>query len=97
MANICENSMRVFGSEKNLEYIKKFFDNWTYADVDWYDDDRMEVTFESRWDFPEEQMKDLHSNLPDKEDDIYITCLSVEYGNLYHALWVCDKEGWKEE
>lgn len=94
MANICENHMRIYGSEKNLEYIDKFFDNW--ADVDWYDDESMEIIFESRWDFPEEQMKDLYNNLPDKEDDIYITCLSVEYGNLYHALWVCDKEGWRE-
>lgn len=96
MANICENHMRIYGSEKNLEYIDKFFDNWTYADVDWYGNESMEIIFESKWTFPEEQMKDLYNNLPDKEDDIYIICLSVEYGNLYHALWVCDKDGWRE-
>ena len=56
----------------------------------------MDITFESKWTFPEEQMKDLYNHLPDKENDIYITCLSIEYGNLYHALWVCDKNGWRE-
>ena len=39
MANICENSMRVFGSEKNLEYIHEFFEDWEYSDVDWYEDE----------------------------------------------------------
>ena len=96
MANICENSMRVVGSEKNLKYIHEFFEDWEYSDVDWYEDERMDITFESKWTFPEEQMKDLYNHLPDKENDIYITCLSIEYGNLYHALWVCDKNGWRE-
>ena len=30
-------------------------------------------------------------------DDIYMRCLSVEYGSLYHALWVCNKDRWWRE
>ena len=40
-------------------------------------------------------MEDLYPSIPNKED-IYIRCLSVEYGNLYHALWICDEDNWRE-
>lgn len=39
--------------------------------------------------------QELYDKIPDKED-IYMRCLSVEYGCLYHVLWVCDNNGWKE-
>lgn len=40
-------------------------------------------------------MNDLYNGLPNK-NDIFMRCLSVEYGNLYHALWVCNSNGWHE-
>ena len=52
-------------------------------------------TFEPKWTFPETKMNKLYKKLPNK-DDIDMRCLSVEYGCLYHALWVCDKDGWRE-
>ena len=40
-------------------------------------------------------MNELFNSIPNKED-IYMRCLSVEYGCLYHALWTCDEHGWRE-
>ena len=41
-------------------------------------------------------MNRLYEGIPNKED-IYMRCLSVEYGCLYHALWICEnEEGWDE-
>lgn len=95
MANICSNSFYANSEDlKNIQAIKEFFDSWGDADVD-YDDDSVDVYFESRWVFPEEEMKKLFDSLPNK-DDIYMRCLSVEYGCMYHALWECDMEGWHE-
>ena len=40
-------------------------------------------------------MRKLYESIPNKED-IYMRCLSVEYGCMYHALWECDENGWRE-
>lgn len=94
VANICDNTLRVITeSENNKEAVKSFFQTWGldyYFDEDGYE---FRVYFESKWDFPEDEMKKLYDSLPDKKD-CYITCLSVEYGNLYCALWTCDENGW---
>lgn len=95
MANICDNTMHVESSSaENIEYILRFFDDgWNYKVEDYgYD---LDITFESKWTFPEEEMEKLYDGLPDP-DEILITCLSVELGNLYHALWVCNENGWRE-
>ena len=95
MANICNNDFYATSENpENIKTIEKFFSEVPYADVDSFDND-ITVYFESRWDFPEESMQELYDKIPDKED-IYMRCLSVEYGCLYHALWVCDKDGWRE-
>ena len=94
MANMCENSLYVTSDNpENIKTIEDFFSKMPYADVDTFDND-MSIYFESKWTFPEELMQELYDKIPDKED-IYMRCLSVEYGCLYHALWVCDKDGWK--
>lgn len=96
MANICSNELYATSEdESNLEFISKFLDEKLYADI--YDSasDFIEASFDSRWTFPESLMEELYNGIPNKED-IYIRCLSVEYGNLYHALWVCDEDGWSE-
>lgn len=94
MANICNNEFcAISDNPENIKTIEDFFSKMPYADVDTFDN-VMSVYFESKWTFPEELMQELYDKIPDKED-IYMRCLSVEYGCLYHALWICDKDGWK--
>ena len=40
-------------------------------------------------------MNDLYNKITDKKE-LWMRCLSVEYGNMYHALYGCDEDGWKE-
>lgn len=94
MANVCENTFYASGSEETIAYIKEFLEENFDADVD-AQVDELDAYFDSRWVFPEEQMEELYNSLPDKED-LYMRCLSVEYGCMYHALWSCDEGGWHE-
>ena len=96
MANICLNTMYVESeTRENLDAVITFFNNnLKYYD---YEDngDSLDISFDSRWVFPEELMEELFEAIPNKSD-IYMRCLSVEYGCMYHALWYCDKDGWHE-
>ena len=96
MANICTNTMYVESeTRENLDAVITFFNNnlkyYDYED----DGDSLDISFDSRWVFPEELMEELFEAIPNKSD-IYMRCLSVEYGCMYHALWYCDKDGWHE-
>ena len=97
MANICNNELyAVSNCEENIIAIYTFFNNCDYYPVDInYYGHSIFIKFDSKWTFPEEEMEELFDAIPNKED-IYMRCLSVEYGNLYHALWVCNEDGWKE-
>ena len=96
MANICTNTMYVESeTRENLDAVITFFNNnLKYYD---YEDngDSLDISFDSRWVFPEELMEELFEAIPNKSD-IYMRCLSVEYGCMYHALWYCDESGWHE-
>ena len=96
MANICTNTMYVESeTRENLDSVITFFNNnLKYYD---YEDDgnSLDISFDSRWVFPEELMEELFDAIPNKSD-IYMRCLSVEYGCMYHALWYCDENGWHE-
>ena len=95
MSNICSNSFYAYSEDpNNLDTIEEFFKDWIDKDL-MRDDSTIECYFDSKWTFPEEEMDKLYERIPNKED-IYMRCLSVEYGVLYHALWVCDSEGWEE-
>ena len=96
MANVCDNTMYVVSqNRKNIDAVKNFFeDNIVYFDCN-DNDECLDIFFDSKWTFPEDLMQELFEAIPDKSD-IYMRCLSVEYGCLYHALWVCDSDGWKE-
>lgn len=97
MANICDNTFYATSvDENNIKYIKNFLqEEFDYIDI-YEDSDFIEAYFESRWVFPENIMKDMFEGIPNK-NDIFMRCLSVEYGDLYHALWVCEnEEGWIE-
>lgn len=96
MANICDNTLFVSSKcRENLDTVIAFLDR----EVEYYDyddnDDCLNIFFDSKWVFPEELMNELFEAIPNKSD-IYMTCLSVEYGCMYHALWYCDKSGWHE-
>lgn len=95
MANPCDNTFYAYTEdEDNMNVIIEFFKNWWGASVE-RDGESVDIYFESKWAFPEEQMWELFEKIPNKED-IYMRCLSVEYGELYHALWVCEEDGWQE-
>ena len=93
MANICDNELHVLTNDpKNREEIIKFFEDWEYIITDQYED-YLEIHFDSKWNFPEQEMNDLFERLPNK-NDIDMTCLSVEWGNFYCAFNKCDSLGW---
>lgn len=95
MANICDNTFYAYSDDpQNIKVIKDFFENQHRAYLEECDSN-IDCYFESRGTFPEAEMNELYEKLPNK-DDINMRCLSVEYGCLYHALWVCDKDGWRE-
>ena len=95
MANICDNTFYAYSEDKeNLKVIENFFRDWNNTDVK-RSENTIECYFESKWIFPEDEMDKLYEKIPNK-NDLYMRCLSVEYGCLYHALWVCDKDGWRE-
>lgn len=97
MANICENTIRIFTEdEDNKKYICKFIKNEFNTSLEEITCDMLEGYFDSKWIFPEEEMNRLYAELPNK-DDIDITCLSVEWGCLYCAFHSCDANGWKNE
>lgn len=93
MANICNNIMYVSSdSEDNIQTVLDFFKDWD-ADID-ENDSEIDIYFDSKWTFPLKEMNKLYELIPNKED-IYMRCLSYEFGCLYHELWICDKDGWK--
>lgn len=95
MANVCQNTMFVQSEDsRNLDHIEKFMGEWAYADIESVDDQVLEIYFDSRWDFPIDEMNKMVENLPNK-DDIYIRVLSVEYGEYYCAFHVYDGESWE--
>ncbi len=96
MANICDNTFYASSDDRqNLDAVIKFFeDEEIYADIQ-DEGDYLDIYFDSRWTFPEELMQELYEAIPNKSD-IYMRCLSVEYGCMYHALWYCDEDGWHE-
>lgn len=94
MANICSNELHVYIEDKdNKECIIKFMDdNFNYVVLE-ASEDYLEISFDSRWIFPEKEMNELYEKLPNK-DDIEMTCLSIEWGCYYCTFHTCDEDGW---
>lgn len=97
MANLCDNTLFVSSENRNnLEAIINFFEEkFNYFDLANDTGEDLDIYFNSKWTFPEDLMQELYKAIPDKSD-IYMRCLSVEYGCMYHALWYCDENGWHE-
>lgn len=95
MANICENTLQVYSENpENLKRVESFFKDW--GDIEKVDEENLEIYFDSKWTFPEEEMDKLYAELPDKSN-ISMTCLSVEWGCLYCQFHTCDEDGWTAE
>lgn len=93
MANICSNTFYCFSEDpNNIKVVKEFLKKELDADVE-DDTETIDAYFDSRWDFPEKTMNELYNLIPNK-DDIYMRCLSTEYGNDYIGYHKCEKEGW---
>lgn len=95
MANICTNEMHICSDDpKNITVIISFLDKYFPTnEIGEAYDNVVEVTFDSKWDFPEKKMNYLYQKIPNKKD-ILIDCLSVEWGNRYCQFSYCDKDGW---
>lgn len=94
MANICSNTLYASSEDsRNIEYLKEYFTNSYKCDYIEYSDDCIDVEFSSNWTFPTLEMAEMVEKMPNK-DDIFIRCLSIEYGDLYHELWVYEGEDW---
>lgn len=93
MANICTNIFYAYSENpKNIKKIQDFFDK-EGIEYD-FSLDFLDATFDSRWTLPEDLMNELFKSLPDKTD-IYMRCLSYEFGCDYIAYWKCeDEKGW---
>lgn len=93
MANTCSNTLRVYSENpKNLEYVKSYFKEWGNTDIEDFSADggNLEIYFDSKWCFPDKEMKEFVEGLPDK-NDISMTCLSVEWGCLYCAFYTFEE------
>jgi hypothetical protein len=96
MANICNNEFYACSDDpENMKYITSFFEkNFDIYNVWDQNDNYMNLNFESKWAFPQDIMDELAEGIPNKEN-IFMRCLSVEYGNLYHELLINDGYNWK--
>ena len=97
MANICTNIFHAQTTNKeDINIIESFIkDNFGCTEIEITQDKELDTIFESKWFFPEDLMKELLTKIIDK-NSIFMRCLSVEYDNLYHSLWICDGTDWDE-
>ena len=95
MANMCDNTFYAYSEDRNnLKYIKKFLEENLEADVE-INIDTIDAYFDSKWTFPLDLMDELYKGIPNK-NDIYMRCLSVEYGFDYVSYHKCEGEdGWQ--
>lgn len=100
MANICENKMYFqTSSQEDIVTFSEFIKEELRTYVSWEDEKageyyQAEVYFESRWDFPDNLMKEFTDKL--KNPDLcYIRVLSIEEANYYCAFHVFEDSKWE--
>lgn len=95
MANICENKMYVYSEDPaNITHLREWCKENLDGSLELIDNECFEYYFDSRWDFPEQEMMEMVYELPNK-DDIYIRVLSVEETNCYCAFHVYEGGEWE--
>ena len=92
MANKCDNIFYAYTEdEENKKVIIDFFKSEKVNNTP----SGIEVNFISRWTFPEREMDRLYESIPNK-DDLYMRCLSFEFGCDYVGYHTCSKYGWED-
>lgn len=98
MANICTNTFYIgCKSEKTNEAIinklKNLFNTKLDGEITHTDSSFIEGWFASKWDFPMYIFEDFFNEF----DDVYVRCLSEEYGNSYVAMNIYENGNWLDE
>lgn len=99
MANICENKMYISTPDSStFQEVKTYITDELHGDIAWEDrlEDKfqLECYFESKWDFPDNLMKEFTDKLK-HPDSCYIRVLSIEEGNYYCAFHVFEDSKWE--
>lgn len=97
MANICENKMYVYSADPaNIKHLREWCKENLDGSFEPIDNECFEYYFDSKWDFPEQEMIEMVDELPNK-DDIYIRVLSVEEADCYCAFHVYEGGEWEQQ
>lgn len=98
MANICDNKFYIYSEaylEQISEKLNRLFENDVYGgEITYIDDNIIEGWFESRWSFPNELFDDFFKEFED--EDIYMRCLSEEYGCGLVSMNIYSNGSWWE-
>ena len=99
MANICTNKFYIYSSiAKNIPKIKENLENLFKEKLDgeiYYETDHcIEGYFDSKWCFPDEIFDNFFDEFSDT--DLYMRCLSEEYGCDLVSMNIYVDGGWKE-
>lgn len=98
MANICTNTFYIgCKSEKTNEAIinklKNLFNTKLEGEITYIDPLFIEGWFTSKWNFPIH----IFENFFDEFEDVYMRCLSEEYGMSYVAMNIYRDKNWLDE
>lgn len=100
MANLCDNTFYLFceNSEiltKIIDKINHLFENNLYGEICACDANFIEGYFESKWSFPIYLFENFFDEF--ENEDIYMRCLSTEYGMGYVAMNIYENGAWRKE
>ena len=97
MANICYNQFYISFDKENYDEVVKrisnLFNKELNGEITGIDSEYIEGYFDSRWVFP----MHIFENIFDGLENIYMRCLSEEYGCDYVAMNIYTDNKWKYE
>lgn len=101
MANICYNKFYIYTPTEEInksicEKLKNIAEDYLYdIDITYDDEEIIEGYFESRWVFPMHIFENFFDEFDNEE--IYMRCLSEEYGCNYVAMNIYLNKQWLHE
>lgn len=100
MANICSNDFLITFNDNNIEEkllakLDKLFSEDLNGEITYSDEGLIEGYFDSRWIFPMHIFEDFFDEFDDP--DLYMRCLSIEYGCQYVAMNIYRDSDWEDE
>lgn len=98
MANICTNTFYIGCKSKEtvnavMNKLENLFAAKLEGEITYIDPLFIEGYFNSKWDFPMYIFEDFFNEF----EDVYMRCLSEEYGNSYVAMNIYEDGNWFEE